>query len=82
MRWADQDYGRAIGIAITHGGRKFVCWVGGEDNPKAYFLLFCCGVGTDDWGEPVLAIDPHAEDLTCDRYTIVGTLWVDPQNRL
>lgn len=79
---ADQDYGMTIGVAVTHGGRKFACWVGGGDNPKAYFLLSYCDAGTEAWTEPVLVIDPHDDRLPCDRCTIVGTLWVDPMNRL
>ena len=33
------DYGMTIGTAVTHKGRLFACWVGGGDNPKAFFLL-------------------------------------------
>ena len=79
---SNQDYGMTIGIAVTAGGRLFVCWVGGGDNSKAYFLLAYSDDGGDTWSEPCLAIDPHDPSLPCDRCTIVGTLWVDPHNRL
>lgn len=79
---ANEDYGMTIGVAVTHGGRIFVCWVGGGDNSKAYFLLSRSVDGAESFEEPCLAIDPHDECLPYDRCTIVGTLWVDPRNRL
>lgn len=78
---ANQDYGMTIGNAVTAKGRHFVCWVGGGDNSKAFFLLSYSDDG-ENWTEPILAIDPHDEALECDRCTIVGTLWVDPLGRL
>lgn len=79
---AGQDYGMTIGVAVTPGGRLFACWVGGGDDPKAYFLLSYSDDGGDTWTEPILAIDPHDKALPCDRSTIVGTLWLDPLGRL
>jgi sialidase-1 len=79
---ANQDYGMTIGVAVTRGGRIFVCWVGGGDNPKAYFLLSRSVDSAASFEEPCLVIDPHDDLLPCDRCTIVGTLWVDPKNRL
>ena len=79
---SDQDYGMTIGIAITHKGRKFICWVGGGDNSKAYFLLAYANTGSDEIGEPCLVIDPHESALPYDRCTIVGNVWIDPMNRL
>jgi predicted neuraminidase len=76
------DYGMTIGTAVTHKGRLFACWVGGGDNPKAFFLLSYSDDKARSWREPVLVIDPHDKKLPCDRCTIVGTLWVDPLNRL
>jgi sialidase-1 len=75
------DYGMTIGVAVTKSGRKFACWVGGGDNSKAFFLLSFQDQG-GPWSEPLLVIDPHDENLPLDRCTIVGNLWVDPQNRL
>lgn len=76
------NYGMTIGNAITKGGRQFVCWVGGGDSPKAFFLLSYSDDDAVTWTEPVLVIDPHDTTLPCDRSTLVGTLWVDPENRL
>ena len=78
----EQDYGMTIGVAVTRGGRLFACWVGGGDNPKAYFLLSYSDDAGMTWSEPCLAIDPHDPSLPYSRCTIVGTLWVDPLNRL
>lgn len=78
----DQDYGMTVAVTATKGGRVFVCWVGGGDNPKAYFLLSHSDDQGKTWCEPELVIDPHDERIGCDRCTIVGTLWVDPKNRL
>lgn len=80
-RLAELDYGMTIGVAVTRGGRVFVCWVGGGDSPKAYMVL-AYSDGGGMCGDPILAIDPHDDALPCDRCTIVGTVWVDPQNRL
>lgn len=77
----EQDYAMTIGVAVTKGGRKFVCWVGGGDNEKAYFLL-SYSEDAEHFTEPCLVIDPHDDTLPCGRCTIVGTLWVDPKNRL
>jgi len=79
---ANEDYGMTIGVAVTKGGHIFVCWVGGGDNSKAYFLLSRSARGTENFEEPCLVIDPHDEKLPYDRCTLVGTLWVDPKNRL
>lgn len=76
------DYGMTIGTAITKKGRQFACWVGGGDNPKAFFLLSYSDDKAQSWREPVLVIDPHDDKLPYDRCTIVGTLWIDPLNRL
>ena len=70
----DQDYGMTVAVAATKGGRVFVCWVGGGDNPKAYFLLSHSDDQGKTWCEPELVIDPHDERISCDRCTIVGTL--------
>ena len=56
--------------------------MGGGDNPKAYFLLSYSDDAGMTWSEPCLAIDPHDPSLPYSRCTIVGTLWVDPLNRL
>ncbi|GHU77718.1 hypothetical protein AGMMS49992_26480 [Clostridia bacterium] len=79
---SELDYGMTIGVAVTHGGRLFVCWVGGGDNSKAFFLIAMSDDDGHTWSEPLLTIDPHDAALPCDRCTIVGTLWVDPLNRL
>ncbi|MBR3872999.1 MAG: exo-alpha-sialidase [Clostridia bacterium] len=79
---AEQDYGMTIGVAVTAGGRIYACWVGGGDNANAFFLLAYSDDDGATWSEPILAIDPHDESLGCRRCTIVGTLWVDPRNRL
>ena len=78
----DQDYGMTIGVAVTAGGRIYVCWVGGGDSADAFFLLSYSDDDGSTWTEPILAIDPHDDSLGCKRCTIVGTLWVDPKNRL
>ena len=78
----DQDYGMTIGTAVTKGHRVYACWVGGGDNPKAFFLLAYSDDCGNTWTEPILAIDPHDESIGYDRCTIVGTLWLDPLNRL
>ena len=79
---ANQDYGMTIGVAVTHGGRIFVCWVGGGDSDKAFFLVSRSDDKGESFTEPFLVIDPHSPELPCTRSTIVGNLWVDPDNRL
>lgn len=76
------DYGMTIGITRTEKGRLFACWVGGGDNPKAYFIVNCSDDNGESWSEPVLVIDPHDKSLPCDRCTIVGNLWTDPLGRV
>lgn len=78
----DQDYGMTIGVAVTQKNTLYVCWVGGGDNSKAYFLVSRSTDGGKTFSEPIMVIDPHRDDLPCDRCTIVGTLFCDPQNRL
>lgn len=76
------DYGMTIGITRTQKGRLFACWVGGGDNPKAYFAVNISDDDGESWSEPILVIDPHSADLPVDRCTIVGNLWTDPQGRV
>ena len=76
------DYGMIIGTAVTEKGRRFICWVGGGDNPKAFFVLAYSDDNGKSYKEPCLVIDPHTPDLPCDRSTIVGNLWIDPLKRL
>ena len=76
------DYGMTIGITRTKSGRLFACWVGGGDNPKAYFVVNMSDDNGESWSEPILVIDPHNKDLPCDRCTIVGNLWTDPLDRV
>lgn len=76
------DYGMTIGITRTNKGRMFACWVGGGDNPKAYFVVNLSDDNGETWSEPILVIDPHDKNLPCDRCTIVGNLWTDPLDRV
>lgn len=76
------DYGMTIGIERTPGGRLWACWVGGQDDEKAFFILATSDDNGAAWSAPRLVIDPHDSALPLDRRVIVGNLWLDPLRRL
>jgi hypothetical protein len=76
------DYGMTIGIERTTKGRIWACWVGGGDNPDAFFIL---GTSDDDgqtWSKPRAVIDAQDPSLKFRRRILVGNLWMDPVGRL
>ncbi|MFW6286364.1 MAG: sialidase family protein [Candidatus Sumerlaeota bacterium] len=76
------DYGMTIGIERSPGGRLFVVWVGGEDGPKAFFLLATSDDGGDTWSQPRLVIHSDHPQLPLPRSVIIGNPWCDPLGRL
>lgn len=76
------DYGMTIGIAQTHAGRLWACWVGGGDSPKAFFLLASSDDDGKTWSEPRFVVDMHSQELPAPMSTLVGNLWTDPAGRL
>lgn len=65
---------------VTHSGRVWTVWIGGEDGPIAYMLAAYSDDGGKSWGEPVFVIDPAAYGLPMGTRT--GCLWCDPKGRL
>jgi predicted neuraminidase len=76
------DYGMTIGIARTPGGRLWAAWVGGEDGPKAFFVVNRSDDDGATWSKPCLVIDSQAPHLPLPRSVIVGNLWTAPNGRL
>lgn len=76
------DYGMTIGIERTAKGRIWACWVGGGDNPEAFFILATSDDDGQTWSKPRVVIDPHDPTLRDSRRILVGNLWIDPLGRL
>ncbi len=76
------DYGMTIGIARTPGGRLWAAWVGGEDGPKAFFVVNRSDNDGETWSKPCLVIDSQSPRLPIPRSVIVGNLWTSPDGRL
>ncbi|AHF90349.1 hypothetical protein OPIT5_09180 [Opitutaceae bacterium TAV5] len=83
ITYPELDYGMTIGTERTRGGRLWVCWVGGGDSEKAFFVLATSDDRGATWSSPRLLINPHDEvRLGMARRVIVGNLWLDPLDRL
>jgi sialidase-1 len=76
------DYGMTIGIEKTRGGKIWACWVAGGDDENGFFILSRSSDKGNSWSPPLLVIDPHDTTLSKKRRTLVGSLWLDPLNRL
>ena len=76
------DYGMTIGIARTPKGRLWAAWVGGEDGPRAFFVINRSDDDGATWSKPCLVIDSQSPRLPLPRSVIVGNLWTDPAGRL
>lgn len=76
------DYGMTIGIERTPKGRIWACWVGGGDNPEAFFVLATSDNNGKTWSKPKVVIDPHDSRIGDNRCVLVGNLWLDPLGRL
>jgi predicted neuraminidase len=76
------DYGMTIGIARTPGGRLWAAWVGGEDGPKAFFVVNRSDDDGATWSKPCLVIDSQSANIPLPRSVIVGNLWTAPDGRL
>lgn len=78
----NRDYGMTIGIERTPNGRLWVCYVGGGDSDKGYFILCTSDDDGKSWSEPRLVIDPTEAPNGLRRRVLVGALWSDPSGRL
>ncbi|MDQ8006061.1 MAG: sialidase family protein [Pedobacter sp.] len=76
------DYSMTIGIERTAKGRIWGAWVAGGDNEDAFFVLATSDNQGKIWSSPRMVIDPHDTKLPEKRRALVGTLWLDPLNRL
>ncbi len=76
------DYGMNMGIEKTPGGRFWMCWTGGGDDPSSFMLLAWSDDKGQTWTPPVLAVDGQDESLTQFRTVQNGNLWTDPNGHL
>ncbi len=76
------DYGMAVGVERTPGGRLWASWIGGGDNENAFLVVATSDDDGGSWSEPRLVIDAHDESLPMARSVISGVPWLDPQGRL
>lgn len=76
------DYGMTIGVERTAKGRIWGAWVAGGDNEDAFFVLATSDNQGKAWSKPRMVIDPHSPEILEKRRALVGTLWLDPLNRL
>ena len=67
-------------MEVTHKGRLWTCWAGGQDGPNAYLLASYSDDQGKSWRDPVFAIDPQAQGLKMG--TRLGSFWCDPKGRL
>lgn len=77
-----QDYAMVIGIDRTPQGRLWAAWVGGGDNPLAYFLVASSDDDGKTWSHPRMVIRPGRTPTGLNRSVIVGNLWTDPTGKL
>lgn len=78
----NQDYAMVIGIDRTPGGRLWAAWVGGGDNPLAYFIIASSDNDGKTWSHPRMVIRPGLTPTGLHRSVIVGNLWTDPTGKL
>ena len=76
------DYGMTIGIARAPKGRLRAAWVGGEDGPKAFFVVASSDDDGVTWSKPRLVVDAQSKNLPMYRSVLVGNVWTDPLGRL
>ncbi len=76
------DYGMTIGLERTPKGRLWACWVGGGDNPAAFFVLATSDDDGETWSKPRVVVDGHTPAMPLGRSVLVGNLWTDPLGRL
>ena len=67
-------------MEVTHKGRLWATWAGGEDGPKGYLIASCSDDEGKSWRDPVFVIDPQARGLKTG--TRLGPFWCDPKGRL
>lgn len=77
-----QDYAMVIGMERTTKGRLWAAWVGGGDNPLAYFILNSSDDDGKTWSHPRMVIRPPRTITGLNRSVIVGNLWIDPTGKL
>jgi hypothetical protein len=73
-------FAMASSIEVTHGGRIWTCWAGGEDGPNAFLLASYSDDEGKSWRDPVFVIDPQAHGLKLG--TRLGSFWCDPKGAL
>jgi sialidase-1 len=76
------DFAMNMSIERTPGGRLWSCWCGGGDSPDAFLVVATSDDDGETWAQPCLVIDPHDEQMPCDRDSRIGCLWTDPTGRL
>ena len=73
-------FAMAASMEVTHKGRLWTCWAGGQDGPNAYLLASYSDDQGKSWRDPVFVIDPQAHGLKMG--TRLGSFWCDPKGRL
>ncbi len=80
--YANLDYFMTLGIARTHKGRLWNCWISGGDSEEGFLLMNKSDDNGETWSKPMLVIDPHDKKLKEKRRVLVAVPWVDPDGRL
>ena len=52
-------FAMAASMEVTHKGRLWTCWAGGQDGPNAYLLASYSDDHGKSWRDPVFVIDPQ-----------------------
>jgi len=73
-------FAMAASMEVTHKGRLWTCWAGGQDGPNAYLLASYSDDQGKSWRDPVFVIDPQTHGLKMG--TRLGSFWCDPKGRL
>lgn len=76
------DYGMNMGIETTEGGRFWMCWTAGGDDPSSFMLLAYSDDKGEHWSKPVLVVTGQDSSLNEYRTVQNGNLWTDPLGNL
>jgi len=72
----------SAGVARTPGGRLWLAWFGGGDDPKAYLLMARSDDDGHSWSKPLQIIKEPLSPHGFDRSVLGGNLWTAPDGRL
>lgn len=77
-------YAMNAGLAVTRGGRLWATAIPGEDGPRGFQAAWYSDDRGETWSDTAFVIDPHDPVYFpgIPRFSLQGTLWVDPDGRL